>query len=599
MSLWRIALCSVKWIVKIIEYEKEVTGNWYIDLTDAVVNKLLELKAYWWCVQASTPTPTTPVDIKCNNGALKVRHQSGLPLGYTQLTYIQSDGRQVINTGYVLQETDSVEVDYKLTDLTRTGDKFILGAQPVSNTSIGGFWVETYNSSNIWYIRYGSSASANTYGSVTPTSQLSGTLAISKNSFVVNGLEILTPDFVSMPVNPMTIFNRISLDGSIPNNGASAQISEVRVKNGNNIVHKYIPVCNSNNELGMYDLVSGQFFTNQGSGDFTAGDPVNDLEIYTDGTVETINVHRKNLFDKTTADDKRVYGYFASSGTTWSYAGAGFSIRIPCKPNTEYTARYNGDSTQAVLGFGSTSNDDVPTDVVWSVTVTQWVRQNSPTIGTPITITTGANDKWLIVAYNMTEPQHSDMADNLQIEEWNTATTYEPYYDGGTATCEDLLWVWTYKDEQEILSGNVITKVGVVVLDWTEGWASYQSGACWAASSLLKDKVSGNSLSYSTHYSWASSSPDSMQNNQFLLHGTQRLCIKDDRFGTYTEFKQWLAQQYNAWTPVIVVYPLATPTTLSVAWQSLSIPAWDSRIEIVEWSILNLPLYAKYKSTTE
>jgi hypothetical protein len=38
---------------------------------------------------------------------------------------------------------------------------------------------------------------------------------------------------------------------------------------------------------------------------------------------------------------------------------------------------------------------------------------------------------------------------------------------------------------------------------------------------------------------------------------------------------------------------------LSVAWQHLSIPAWDSRIEIVEWSILDLPLYAKYKSTTE
>ncbi len=195
-----------------------------------------------------------------------------LPSGYTQLTYIQSDGRQMINTGYVLQETDSVEVDYELTDLTRTGDKFILGAQPVTGASNGGFfWVETYNGTNDWYVRYGSSVSANTYGSVTPTSQLSGTLAISKNSFVVNGVEILNPNFVSMPVNPMTIFNRISLDGSIENFGASAQISEVRVKNGNNLVRRYIAVRNSSNELGMYDTVRGQFFTNAGTGDFTAG----------------------------------------------------------------------------------------------------------------------------------------------------------------------------------------------------------------------------------------------------------------------------------------------------------------------------------------
>ncbi len=197
-----------------------------------------------------------------------------LPAGYTQLTYIQSDGSQMINTGYVLQETDSVEVDYKLTDLTRTNDKFILGAQPVSGAS-GYFWVETYNDANNWYVRYGSGTSANTYGSVTPTSQLSGTLAVSKNSFVVNGVEILTPDFVSMPTNPMTIFNRISLDGSIANNGASAQISEVRVKNGNNLVHRYIAVRNSNNELGMYDLMDSNpataFYTNAGTGTFTAG----------------------------------------------------------------------------------------------------------------------------------------------------------------------------------------------------------------------------------------------------------------------------------------------------------------------------------------
>ena len=201
-----------------------------------------------------------------------------LPAGYTQLTYIQSDGRQVINTGYVLQETDSVEVDYKLTDLTRTGDKFILGAQTVSSASdasVGNFWVETYDNTNNWYVRYGSGKSANTYGSVTPTSQLSGTLAVSKNSFVVNGVEILKPNFVSMPVRPMTIFNRISLDGSIANNGASAQISEVRVKNGNNLVHKYVPVRNSNNELGMYDLMDSNpataFYTNAGTGTFTAG----------------------------------------------------------------------------------------------------------------------------------------------------------------------------------------------------------------------------------------------------------------------------------------------------------------------------------------
>lgn len=133
----------------------------------------------------------------------------------------------------------------------------------------------------------------------------------------------------------------------------------------------------------------------------------------------------KNLFNKN--NRTRIYGYFASSGTTWSYNASAYSNKIPCKPNTTYTFRYNGNSTQAVLGVGSCSTDTEPSVDVGNVTVTQAIRQNSPTISTPVTITTGPNDKWLIVAYNVAEPQHSDMADNLQIEEGSTATKYEPY----------------------------------------------------------------------------------------------------------------------------------------------------------------------------
>ena len=197
-----------------------------------------------------------------------------LPAEYTQLEWIESSGTQCINTGYVVRETDSIEIDYVLTDLSRTGDKFIIGAQPIPDNPNVGFWTETYDSSNTWYVRFGSSSSANTYGITTPSSQLSGTLVVSKNSFVVNGTKILTPEYYGMSPNPLTIFNRITAAGDIQATGASAQISEVRIKNGNNIVHKYVPAKNSSNVIGMYDTVSGQFFQNLGSGNFTAGPQV-------------------------------------------------------------------------------------------------------------------------------------------------------------------------------------------------------------------------------------------------------------------------------------------------------------------------------------
>jgi hypothetical protein len=141
----------------------------------------------------------------------------------------------------------------------------------------------------------------------------------------------------------------------------------------------------------------------------------------------------RNLFDKDNITP--IAGYIAATGTTWTGNSNGYSLRIPCKPNTKYTARYNGNSTQVVLSFGSTSTNDIPVGN-GTVAVTQAIRQNNPTISTPITITTGANDKWLIVAYNKAEQQNIDMANNLQIEEGDTATAYVPF-------CSNLIKIAT------------------------------------------------------------------------------------------------------------------------------------------------------------
>ena len=138
----------------------------------------------------------------------------------------------------------------------------------------------------------------------------------------------------------------------------------------------------------------------------------------------TIHNTSPNLFDKNNLT--RIHGYFPSSGSVWTWADLGYSIRIPCQPSTTYTARYNGNSSQVVLSFASTGSDEIPSGGS-GVACTNSIRQNNPTIDTPITFTTGPNDKWLIVAYNIAEPQNTDMANNLQVEIGSTATPYRPY----------------------------------------------------------------------------------------------------------------------------------------------------------------------------
>ena len=459
MPLWRIALCSVKGIVKIVEYEKEVTGNWYIDLTSAVANKLLELKAYWWCEQASTPTPTTPVDIKCNNGALKVRKESWLPFRYRKVEHITASWTQWLNTWIKLASTDIVEAEYKNSSSSWYWALYWVFAMWDSSAFYANWTYYWYNVAN---------AKVDTWVSV-DTSR-----------------HTVRHDFVNWVITldgANTTFTPFTFDNSKNNYLFSRYYSnsywywfkwscrKYRIYRWWELICDLVPVIDTqnNNEPWMYDLVSGDFRWNVWTWNFTAwADAQDDIEVYVDGTKEKV----------------------------W----------------------YSG----------------------WA-----------------------------------------------------------------TATCEDLLWVWDYKDEQEILSGNVITKVGVMVLDGTEDWQSNQGNNIYTIAINGAFKPSARMAVISSHFVGTDLVNASMPDNSIKLSGTilsdtyGTVFIRSTSYATATDFKTFLANQLAAWTPVIVVYPLATPTTLSVAWQTLSIPAWDSRIEIVEWSILDLPLYAKYKSTTE
>lgn len=184
------------------------------------------------------------------------------PTGYTKLRYLESNNAQMIDTNYIVQETDTIEVDYELTStgLSQSGDKFIIGAADNTNGSI---WVETYNNTNTWYYRFGSSASSNrTYGSFA-----SGTFAIKKQHFSVGNTDN-SINYASMPQASLTLFGRTNASNVF--RGAWVRISEVRIKNGTKTVHKYVPARrNSDNELGMLDLIDNVFYTNIGTGTFS------------------------------------------------------------------------------------------------------------------------------------------------------------------------------------------------------------------------------------------------------------------------------------------------------------------------------------------
>jgi hypothetical protein len=159
---------------------------------------------------------------------------------------------------------------------------------------------------------------------------------------------------------------------------------------------------------------------------------------------------------------------------------------------------------------------------------------------------------------------------NIQIEEGSTATPYVPYFNGGTTTAEMLLKVGDYQDQQEILAGDVTRKVGVKVLDGTENWGKSVSrpNAYVTEYPTLPNLSPVNPL-VTTHFRGTTNSND-LNTEGYIYVGTAiNLSISTDIATTSVEFKAWLADQYAAGTPVIVVYPLATPTTEQVDGQYL------------------------------
>lgn len=135
-----------------------------------------------------------------------------------------------------------------------------------------------------------------------------------------------------------------------------------------------------------------------------------------------------------------------------------------------------------------------------------------------------------------------------------------------TASVESLFALDTYADEQEIIGGVVTHNVGVKALDGTESIFSTSETVFFFAIDGMK-KPSNNMVGLSTHYQGTDKTHANMPDKSVKItySGDKGVvAIKDTDYSTKADFSAYLAAQYAAGTPVIVLYPLATETTESV-----------------------------------
>lgn len=197
-----------------------------------------------------------------------------LPSGYTQLEYIESTGTQYIDLGINKIREMECNLVAQLTDTIISGFPTLIGAMKTSdNFKV----VVGINSSLQFYSQVGG-AGGYIYGSVKGDlnkhsfkilTSGSSTSSLTIDGNTVNGHYALTTD--SDTDMSLYLFARHKQDGTVYQ-FIKMRCYELTIKYANKIVRNLIPVKrNSDGEVGMYDTVSKQFFTNAGWGKFIAG----------------------------------------------------------------------------------------------------------------------------------------------------------------------------------------------------------------------------------------------------------------------------------------------------------------------------------------
>ena len=132
--------------------------------------------------------------------------------------------------------------------------------------------------------------------------------------------------------------------------------------------------------------------------------------------------------------------------------------------------------------------------------------------------------------------------------------------------------VGDYADTYDATTGKITRRVGVKVFDGTEDWTNpnehqfnFNAGVRFAVTSntdeiAVIDSHFRNTASSGTDGDWYAS-VSGLSFATCLHNSGTGMRFKDTSINTLAEWKQWLAQQYAAGTPVTAWYPLATETT--------------------------------------
>lgn len=279
------------------------------------------------------PTPPTPLET------------------YTRLTYIECNGQQYIDLGYVVKEDDVIEADFILTKIANA-DTFLFGTADAN----AGLWFEFY--SRTAYVRFGSSESKS-------ISSSAGKYAVKlQKGKVTIGTTETTLEYEQLPNNTINLFAGKGSSSAAYSRG-HYRCTKFRISDSNGLVMDLVPVKrNSDGMVGMLDIVSGTFYVSAEEPFLNGGEVriTDDYEIlnhiafnadksFDAGIIESTYTIESLWARDSTSSSQYMYGFVTSPHTasvtaylsgTWRWGNQGSSMTFNDK-NQHYTRQYNAN----------------------------------------------------------------------------------------------------------------------------------------------------------------------------------------------------------------------------------------------------------------
>ena len=269
--------------------------------------------------------------------------------GYTRLTYIECNGSQYIDLGYIVKEDDIIEADFILTKIANA-DMFLFGTSDPNY----GLWFEFY--SKTAYVRFGAGESKSISSSAGKY-----TVKLQKGKVTLGTTETVL-EYEQLPNNTINLFAGRGSSSAAYSRG-HYRCTKFRISDSNGLVMDLVPVRrDADGTIGMLDLVSGTFYSSAeepflGGGAMLITD---DYEILNHVTFNADKMFDACIIETTytieslwardaTSSSQYMYGFVTSPhtasvtaylGGTWRWGNQGSSLTFNDK-NQHYTQHYD------------------------------------------------------------------------------------------------------------------------------------------------------------------------------------------------------------------------------------------------------------------